>query len=52
MKVATPKSFEMIQEENLHFQVLAKFLKNKNIYQHFALNSIGKANYAERVILI
>ena len=33
------------------FSGLAKFLKNKNTYQQFALNSIRKTNYAERVIL-
>ena len=47
-----PKKLRNDSGGEFTFSGLAKFLKNKNIYQHFALNSIRKANYAERVILI
>jgi hypothetical protein len=46
-----PKKLRNDSGGEFSFSGLTKFLKNKNIYQHFALNSIMKANYAERVIL-
>ena len=45
-----PKKLRNDSGGEFSFSGLTKFLKNKNIYQHFALNSIMKANYAERVI--
>jgi transposase InsO family protein len=47
-----PKKLRNDSGGEFTFSGLSKFLKNKNIYQHFALNSTMKANYAERVILI
>jgi hypothetical protein len=46
-----PKKLRNESGGEFSFSCLAKCLKNKNIYQHFALNSTMKANYAERVIL-